>query len=105
MTELMGYLYKYYLGFIFSHKSNWFEPYFNIGYWVQFINQTNIDVMDSDAIISELGLNFWVNKSFIINLSIEHNFSSRWIFNKDSDGSLSERFELIGPKLGITYRF
>ena len=105
MSGLISDLHEYYLGSIFSYKSNGFESYFNIGYWVQFVNHTDFGLIDLDAIVSVLGFNFWVNKSFIINLSIEHNFYSGWIFNKDKEISLSERFELIGPKLGITYRF
>ena len=105
MSGLISYLHEHYLGFIFSYKSNGFESYFNTGYWVQFVNQKDVGLIDVDVVISTLGFNVWINKSFIINVSIEHNFYIHWIFNKDSEVLLSERFELIGPKLGITYRF
>ena len=106
MAGVIEYLYKYYLGFIFSYKNNWFEPYFNIGYWLQFVNQTDVNLIDLDAIVSVLGFNFWVNESFFINLNIEHNFYSSWILNNDrGEVPFSARFEIIGPKLGITYRF
>ena len=107
MLGLNDRLYSQYLGFILSYKNNWLEPYFNIGYFIRFLDTKNTNIWDIDYIISNLGINFWATKSFAVNLSASFIFVSNWLFDNESynDAELSAWFELAVPKIGITYRF